>query len=90
MDGDMDKETYQKKKKALWKRCTVRPFFHERAFFFGFSRKLADKHCREYEAKAEAKAAAMAEDLDEDFYGSDEFNQDEFDAEGFDEMTFEE
>lgn len=44
----------------------------------------------EYEAKAEAKAAAMAEDLDEDFYGSDEFNQDEFDAEGFDEMTFEE
>ena len=44
----------------------------------------------EQEAKAEAKAAAMAEDLDEDFYGSDEFNQDEFDAEGFDEMTFEE
>lgn len=44
----------------------------------------------EYEAKAEAKSAAMAEDLDEDFYGSDEFNQDEFDAEGFDEMNFEE
>ncbi len=45
----------------------------------------------EFEAKAEAKAAALAsEDLDEDFYGSDEFNEDEFDAEGFDEMTFDE
>ena len=44
----------------------------------------------EYEAKAEAKLASITEDLDEEFYGSDEFSQDEFDAEGFDEMTFEE
>lgn len=44
----------------------------------------------EYEAKMEAKAAASVEDLDEEFYGSDEFNEDEFDAEGFDEMTFDE
>ena len=42
----------------------------------------------EFEAKIDLKAAA-ADDLDEDFYGSDEFNDDEFDAEGFDEMTFE-
>lgn len=42
----------------------------------------------EFEAKIDLKAAT-ADDLDEDFYGSDEFNDDEFDAEGFDEMTFE-
>lgn len=42
----------------------------------------------EFEAKIDLKTAA-ADDLDEDFYGSDEFNDDEFDAEGFDEMTFE-
>ena len=42
----------------------------------------------ELDAKLSQKAAAQAEDLDEDFYGSDEFNPDEFDAAGFDEMTF--
>ncbi len=42
----------------------------------------------EYEAKTSTNVAAV-EDLDEDFYGSDEFSDDEFDAAGFDEMTFE-
>ena len=45
----------------------------------------------EFEAKVDAKlAAATVDDIDEEFYGSDEFNEDEFDAEGFDEMTFDE
>lgn len=44
----------------------------------------------EFDAKIDAKAAAAATDLDEDFYGADSFNEDEFDAEGFDEMTFDE
>lgn len=47
----------------------------------------------EFETKIDAKAAAAAAsdvDLDEDFYGSNEFNEDEFDAAGFDEMTFDE
>lgn len=44
----------------------------------------------EFETKMDAKAAAAIEDMDEEFYGSDEFNPDEFDAEGFDEMTFDE
>lgn len=44
----------------------------------------------EFEAKTDAKAkAAAADDLDEDFYGSESFNDDEFDLEGFDEMNFE-
>lgn len=43
----------------------------------------------EFEAKAEAKAAATSlDDFDEDFYGNDQFNEDEFDVDGFDEMTF--
>ena len=46
----------------------------------------------EFEAKTDAKAAAAAtaaaEDMDEEFFGSDSFNEDEFDVEGFDEMTF--
>ncbi len=42
----------------------------------------------EFVAKVDAKAAAAAEDFDEDFYGSDSYNEDEFDAAGFDEMTF--
>ena len=43
----------------------------------------------EFEAKVDAKlAAASVDDIDEEFYGSDEFNEDEFDADGFDEMTF--
>lgn len=37
---------------------------------------------------AAAKGGATAEDIDEDFYGSESFNEDEFDAEGFDEMNF--
>lgn len=46
-----------------------------------------------FEAKIDAKAAAAAAaaeaDMDEDFYGSSDFNEDEFDVEGFDEMNFE-
>lgn len=42
----------------------------------------------EFEARADAKAAAAIEDLDEEFYGSDAYNDDEFDVEGFDEMNF--
>lgn len=38
--------------------------------------------------ESQAAKVAVATDLDEDFYGSDEFNQDEFDGQGFDEMTF--
>ena len=45
---------------------------------------------KEFETKIDAKiAAASVEDLDEEFYGADEFNEDEFEAEGFEEMTFE-
>ena len=43
----------------------------------------------EFDAKVDAKQAAVtAADLDEDFYGDQDYNADEFDAEGFDEMTF--
>lgn len=44
----------------------------------------------DFDAKIDAKAAKAASetDLDDDFYGSEEFNEDEFDAEGFDELTF--
>ena len=46
----------------------------------------------DFEAKTDAKAAAAAtaaaEDMDEEFFGSDSFNEDEFDVAGFDEMTF--
>ena len=45
----------------------------------------------EFDAKADAAAAAMLDtDMDEEFYGSNEFNPDEFDAAGFDELTFDE
>lgn len=46
----------------------------------------------EFDAKVDAKAAAIAADadMDDDFYGTTEFNEDEFDAAGFDEMTFDE
>lgn len=46
----------------------------------------------DFDAKIDAKAAQVAAstDLDDDFYGSTEFNEDEFDAAGFDEMTFDE
>lgn len=46
----------------------------------------------EFEAKVDTKAAKAADadvDIDEDFYGADQYNDDEFDAAGFDEMTFE-
>ena len=43
----------------------------------------------EFDAKIDAKQAAItATDLDEDFYGDQEYNADEFDTEGFDEMNF--
>lgn len=43
----------------------------------------------EFDAKIDAKQAAVtATDLDEDFYGDQDYNADEFDAEGFDEMNF--
>ena len=44
----------------------------------------------EFDIKNDAKNASMlsSSDMDEDFYGSAEYNDDEFDAEGFDEMTF--
>ena len=44
----------------------------------------------EFEAQtdAKAKAAAVNEAMDEEFYGSDSYNDDEFDIAGFDEMTF--
>ncbi len=46
----------------------------------------------DFDAKIDAKAlqAATDPDLDDDFYGSTEFNEDEFDAAGFDEMNFDE
>ncbi len=45
----------------------------------------------DFDAKIDAKAAAQTTtDLDDDFYGSTEFNEDEFDSAGFDEMTFDE
>lgn len=45
----------------------------------------------EFESKVNAKAAASSlDDLDEDFYGDNQFNDDEFDLEGFDEMNFDE
>lgn len=44
----------------------------------------------EFDAKVDARAAAATADLDEDFYGDEEFNEDEFDAQGFDEMSFDE
>ena len=46
---------------------------------------------KDFEAKIDAKTAAAIADpeIDEEFYGYDEFTPDEFDAAGFDEMTFE-
>lgn len=47
----------------------------------------------EYEEKVTKQAAnattSASQDIDEEFYGSNEYNPDEFDADGFDEMTFE-
>ena len=42
----------------------------------------------EFDAKVDAKQAAVTADLEEDFYGDQDYNADEFDTEGFDEMTF--
>ena len=46
----------------------------------------------DFDAKIDAKAAQSlaTTDLDDEFYGSTEFNEAEFDAAGFDEMTFDE
>ncbi len=48
----------------------------------------------EFEAKLDSKASKAVTDsdvdLDEEFYGDNEFNDDEFDAAGFDEMSFDE
>lgn len=45
-----------------------------------------DLFTSELDAKT-ANTTAAIDDLDEDFYGSDEYNEDEFDAEGFGEMS---
>ncbi len=45
-----------------------------------------DAYTSELDAKA-ANTSIGIDDLDEDFYGSDEYSEDEFDAEGFGEMT---
>ena len=42
----------------------------------------------DFDAKIVAKAAQT--EIDDEFYGSTEFNEDEFDAAGFDEMNFDE
>lgn len=46
----------------------------------------------DFDAKIDAKAAQIAAetDLDDDFYGSTEFNEEEFDSAGFEELTFDE
>ena len=49
---------------------------------------LAGEFEAKTDAKAKAAAVSAADDIDEDFYGSESFNDDEFDMEGFDEMTF--
>lgn len=41
----------------------------------------------EFEEKT-AKTTVVPPDIDEEFYGSTEYNPDEFDSEGFDEMNF--
>lgn len=57
-----------------------------------FDIKDLDEFDAKIDAKAKAAAAAAAataaEDMGENFYGTDEYNDDEFDAAGFDEMTF--
>lgn len=45
-----------------------------------------DEFAKDIEKKAAAAASADIDDLDEEFYGSDEYDPSEFDAEGFDEM----
>ncbi len=42
----------------------------------------------EFEEKSPVKTDLSASEIDEEFYGSSEFNPDEFDTEGFDEMNF--
>ena len=44
----------------------------------------------EFDSKiAKAAATTSIDDLDADFYGTDEFNDDEFDADGFDDFKME-
>ena len=47
-----------------------------------------DEFTDNIDAKAAKAAAADIEDLDAEFYGSDEYDPEEFEAEGFDEMRY--
>ncbi len=48
-----------------------------------------DEFTKKIDEKAAAISAQEIEDLDEDFYGADEYDPSEFDAEGFDEINYE-
>ncbi len=70
-------------------------YMTDRSFFLEMKRSVPGKHLKDplddFDAKIDAKAAQVAAtDLDDDFYGSTEYNEDEFDSAGFDEMNFEE
>lgn len=43
----------------------------------------------EFDERINKAATGTFDDIDEDFYGSEEFNADEFDEEGFDDLKFE-
>lgn len=47
-----------------------------------------DEFTSNLDAKAAAAATKDIDDLDAEFYGSDEYDPEEFDAEGYDEMQF--
>lgn len=43
----------------------------------------------DFETKLDAKVSqTTSQDIDEEFYGTDQYNDDEFDPDGYDEMTF--
>lgn len=46
-----------------------------------------DEFTSQLDAKTATRASTDALDIDDDLYGSDEYNDDEFDAEGFSEMS---
>lgn len=46
-----------------------------------------DEFTSSLDVKAASAQAPSVEDLDEEFYGSEEYNEDEFDSEGFGEMS---
>lgn len=48
-----------------------------------------DEYTRKIDEKAANVAAQNIEDLDEEFYGADEYDPSEFDAEGYDEINYE-